>query len=72
MFPHVPDKVFDCLDEKPLDILMGLKFLGLHPEGGTGEDKVGNLRALKNEFSHGWVIGGSHPKLRPVKLERDL
>ena len=64
--------MFESLDEKPIDILMGLNFLGLHPEGGKGKDKVGNLRALTNEFSHGWVIGGSHPKLRPLKAKRNF
>ena len=33
LFPHLPDQVFQSLDEKPLDILVGLNFLGLHPEG---------------------------------------
>ena len=68
LFPHVPDIAFKSLEEKPLDILVGLNFLGLHPEGGTGFDKVGNLKALKSEFSHGWVIAGSHPKLKPCKI----
>ena len=48
LFPHLPDKVFESLTEKPLDILVGLNFLGLHPEGGQNKNKVENLRALKS------------------------
>ena len=67
LFPHVPEEVFIKTEEKPLDILIGVSFFGLHPEGGTGKNKVGNLRALRSEFSTGWVIAGAHPLLpRPV------
>ena len=69
LFPHVPPAAFDSLDEKPLDILVGLNFFGLHPGGGDGKNKVGNLKALQNDFGHGWVIGGSHPNLKPVKIQ---
>ena len=68
LFPHVPQEAFETLDRKPLDILVGLNFFGLHPEGGSGKDKVGNLRALKSDFGCGWVIGGSHPSLKPSKI----
>ena len=53
------------------NLLIGLNFLGLHPEGGTGKNKVGNLKALRSEFSNGWVIGGSHPKLKQPKVQLD-
>ena len=69
LFPHLPDKVFESLTEKPLDILVGLNFLGLHPEGGQNKNKVENLRALKSEFSNGWVIAGSHPNLKPTRIQ---
>ena len=57
------------MTEKPLDILVGLNFLGLHPEGGQNKNKVDNLRALKSEFSNGWVIAGSHPNLKPTRIQ---
>ena len=36
LFPHVPQDAFETLDRKPLDILVGLNFFGMHPKGGTG------------------------------------
>ena len=49
-FPHVPEDAFKKQDERPVDILIGMNFFGLHPGGGTGKDKVGNLKALKSDF----------------------
>ena len=72
LFPHVPNAAFDVLEEKPVDILIGLNFYGLHPEGGTGINKVGNLKALKSEFSHGWVIAGSHPNIKTPKIKLNV
>ena len=69
LFPHIPDGIFEPLDEKPLDILVGMNFFGLHPSGGLGKNMSGNLKALKSDFSKGWVIGGSHPLLRPSKIK---
>ena len=62
-FPHLPDQVFAKLDTKPLDILVGMNFFGLHPSGGEGKNRAGNLKALRSEFGSGWIIGGSHPSL---------
>ena len=62
-FPHVPSEVFAPHPMKEVDILMGNNFLGLHPNGGTGRDAVGDLVALQSGFGHGWVIAGTHPKL---------
>ena len=63
LFPHVPADVFDPLPSKPIDILMGLNEFGLHPDGGQGQNCVGNLKALHSKFSKGWIIAGSHPDL---------
>ena len=68
-FPHVPEDAFKKQDERPVDILIGMNFFGLHPGGGTGKDKVGNLKALKSDFGCGWVIGGSDPRLKPSKVQ---
>ena len=67
-FPQVPSEAFENLDEKPLDILIGLNFFGLHPKGGEGKNAIGNLVALRSQFGCGWVIGGSDPKLKPAKV----
>ena len=64
LFPHVPDIAFKTLPRKRIDILMGLNFNSLHPCGGKGVDKVGNLKALQSKFGCGWVIGGSHKDLQ--------
>ena len=64
LFPHVPTEVFAPRPRKDVDILMGNNFLSLHPNGGTGRDVVGDLVALQSGFGHGWVIGGTHPKLQ--------
>ena len=40
-FPHVPDAAFISLEKKPLDMLIGLNFLGIHPTGGEGINKAG-------------------------------
>ena len=66
IFPHVPDVVFSKLPRKRVDVLVGLNKFSLHPDGGQGLNCKGELRALHSKFSHGWVIGGSHPKLNVV------
>ena len=68
-FPHLPPEAFVSLDRKLLDILVGLNLYGLHPDGGSGKDKIGNLKALRSDFSCGWIIGGSHPNLKPSKVQ---
>ena len=68
LFPHIPENVFVKTEEKPLDILLGVNFFGLHPEGRTGRNKLGNLKALKSEFLSGWVIAGTHPLLPRRKV----
>ena len=52
LFPHRHDKVFESLTEKPLDILVGLNFLGLHPEGGQNKNKMENLSRISTAQSH--------------------
>ena len=63
LFPHVPSNVFDPLPTKRIDILMGLNFFSLHPDGGQGRNSKGNLKMLHSKFSKGWLLGGSHPAL---------
>ena len=63
LFPHVPGDVFDPLPTKRIDILMGLNFFSLHPDGGQGRNTKGNLKMLHSKFSKGWLLGGSHPAL---------
>ena len=67
-FPHVPDAAFISLEKKPLDMLIGLNFLGIHPTGGEGINKAGNLLALRSQFGGGWIIGGSDPLLKPAQV----
>ena len=56
--PHVPRKAFLSVETGEVDILMGLNFNHLFPEGGTGCDKVGGIRALRSLFDCGWMVGG--------------
>ena len=64
LFPHVPDDVFDELPKKPIDLLIGLNFFSLHPDGGQGINSAGNLRVLHSKFAKGWLVAGSHPYLQ--------
>ena len=64
LFPHLPASVFAPPEQKPVDLLIGNNFLGLHPDGGQGRDAVGDLRALQSKFGLGWVIAGTHPLLK--------
>ena len=64
LFPHVPDNIFDPLPKKRIDMLIGLKYFGLHPSDGQGRNAVGNLKVLHSNFSKGWLLGGSHPSLQ--------
>ena len=64
LFPHVHDDVFKPLAKKRIDMLVGLNFFSLHPDGGQGQNSVGNLKALHSKFSRGWIIGGAHPVLQ--------
>ena len=66
LFPHVPSDVFQKLPKKRIDILVGLNFFSLHPDGGQGRNSIGNMKALHSKFSKGWLIAGSHPDLQPV------
>ena len=58
--------MFDLLPPKGIDILMGMAFYELHPEGGTGRDKIDGLRALRSPFGSGWVVRGHHPNIKSV------
>ena len=64
LFPHIPQHVFEPLPQKRLDILIGLNFFSLHPDGGQGRNNVENLKALHSKFSKGWLIAGTHPLLK--------
>ena len=64
LFPHVPETVFDKLPKKPIDLLIGLNFFSLHPDGGQGINCSGNLKVLHSKFSKGWLVAGSHPLLQ--------
>ena len=65
LFPHVPEEVFVRNQSKPVDILMGNNFLGLHPDGGQGRDCVGDMKVYQSQFGNGWVLAGTHPDIRP-------
>ena len=66
LFPHLPDAAFSPHVRRPVDILIGNNFLGLHPSGGQGRDSVDNIRAYESKFGCGWVLAGTHPNIRPV------
>ena len=68
LFPHVPAQAFETLPKKRIDILIGLNYNKLHPEGGLGVDSVDNLKALRNRFGCGWVLGGAHKDLKIEQL----
>ena len=63
LFPHIPDEAFATLPRKPIDLLIGLNFLSLHPDGGQGINSVGNIKVYNSIFSNGWLVAGAHPLL---------
>ena len=69
LFPHVPEGVFARRNLKPVDILMGNNFLGIHPDGGLGRDAVGNLKVYQSQFGLGWVLAGTHPELKLSRIQ---
>ena len=66
LFPNVPDEAFVPRVKKPVDILIGNNFLGLHPSGGQGQYCEGDIRAYESKFGCGWVLAGTHPSMRAV------
>ena len=65
LFPHVPSDVFQKLEKKRIDLLIGINYNGLFPVGGVGRDCKGNLKVMRTQFgSSGWILGGSHPSLQ--------
>ena len=66
LFPHISKDVFRKLEKRRVDLLIGLNYNGLFPTGGTGKNCVDNLRVMKTRFGKtGWILGGSHPSLKP-------
>ena len=61
LFPHAPEEVFEHLPAKPIDVLVGLNYFGLHPNGGEGRNCVQNLQSLHSIFYKGWT--GHHPDI---------
>ena len=50
-FPYLPNEVYEPLDSKPVDLLIGTNYLSLHPKNTADErDEVGNLVAFKTRF----------------------
>ena len=61
LFPHVPSELFVKLEKRRIDLLMGPKFNGLFPVGGSRRDCCENLKVMKTKFgSMGWSLGGLH------------
>ena len=70
LFPHVSADVFVQLEKRRLDLLIGINYNGLFPYGGTGRDCRENIRVMKTNFGPtGWILGGSHSKLKCSSLE---
>ena len=66
LFPHIPAQVFQKLEKKRIDILIGLNFNHLFPTGGEGRNSVGSLKTLSTRFGPtGYILGGTHPDLKP-------
>ena len=64
LFPHIPQEAFAALENKEVDVLIGLNMMELQPAGGLGMDRVGGLSALRSMFGCGWVVGVHHPDVR--------
>ena len=65
LFPHVPVEVFDKLEKRRLDLLIGINYNGLFPTGGEGRNCHENLKVMKTKFGKcGWILGGSHSSLK--------
>ena len=64
LFPHIPQEAFAAMENKEVDVLIGLNMMELQPAGGLGMDRVGGLSALRSMFGCGWVVGGHHPDVQ--------
>ena len=42
LFPHAPEEVFEHLPAKPIDVLVGLNYFGLHSNGGEIVSRISN------------------------------
>ena len=58
IFSHVPKEAFKAMEEREVDILIGLNMNHIMPEGGLGVDKVGGITVKRSKFGAGWVVGG--------------
>ena len=58
IFPHVPSAAFKAMEEKEVDILIGLNMNEIFPEGGTGVDKQAGIKVKRSIFGAGWCVGG--------------
>ena len=43
VFPHVPEDIFVTIQKKEIDLLVGLNYVSLHPDGGQGRNSICNL-----------------------------
>ena len=58
-FPQVPRSTFKALQEREVDILIGLNMSHLMPSGGSGVDQCGGIKVKRSLFGTGWVVGGA-------------
>ena len=68
-FPVIPSDDLKRPSGK-VDLLCGINQAALHST--SGENPVGNLRLLKSRFGSGWLLDGSHPKIKSsaIKLNK--
>ena len=55
----------------PVDLLVGIQWAGHHPIR-SKENTVGNLGLCESKFGTGWVLEGTHPKIKVAQVNMVL
>ena len=64
IFPHVPSAAFKAMEEKEVDILIGLNMSEIFLEGGTGVNKKAGIKVKRSIFGDGWGSTPSYSSAR--------
>ena len=63
LFSKSARKKWDWLADRPegeIELLIGSEMAGLHPDT---LEKVGDLKIMKSQFGHGFLMTGRHPSI---------
>ena len=72
VFPHVPATVFRSMEEKEVDLLIGLNMNEIFPYGGAGIDKCRGITVKRSIFGTGWCVGGVLDQNSSSNISEDM